>query len=313
MLIIMKDPVLRFVAIFIMEMHQLRYFVKIAEFQNFTRAAESCHVSQPSLSQQISKLERELGHPLFERLTRKVVLTDSGKILYEHATQILSLVEAAEVRIHDAAEIGRGRVTVSAIPTIAPYLLPRILDQFTKQYPKAYIEVNEDVTEESIRKCLAGDIDVMLLARPFDDDNLRVEPLFSEELLVVLGRDHPLAEKKELLLEDVETEQFVLLNEAHCLSDNILSFCNQRSFVPTVSCRGSQLATIQELVSLGRGISLIPKMAKDLDQSESRQYRSLAKNPPQRDIVMAWNKNRFQNQLSKNLMEVIRQNCTPAE
>jgi LysR family hydrogen peroxide-inducible transcriptional activator len=292
-----------------MEMHQLRYFVKVAEHENFTRAAESCGVSQPSLSQQISKLERELGQPLFERLSRKVALTDSGKILLEHATQVLSLVEEAKVRIHDAAEIGKGRVTIASIPTIAPYLLPKVLGDFTQHFPNAYVEVNEDVTDEAIRKCLAGDIDVLILAMPFDEENLRVEPLFEEELFVVLPKHHPLAAKEKLAVKEVETEQFVLLNEAHCLSENVLSFCHQRSFLPTVSCRGSQLQTIQELVSLGRGVSMIPAMAKALDKSKSRVYRSVAGKPPTRKIVMAWNKNRFQSQLAKNLAETIRKIC----
>lgn len=292
-----------------MEMHQLRYFVKVAEHENFTRAAESCGVSQPSLSQQISKLERELGQPLFERLSRKVALTDSGKILLEHATQVLSLVEEAKIRIHDAAEIGKGRVTIASIPTIAPYLLPKVLGDFTQHFPNAYVEVDEDVTDEAIRKCLAGDIDVLILAMPFDEDSLRVEPLFEEELFVVLPKNHPLAAKEKLAVKEVETEQFVLLNEAHCLSENVLSFCHQRSFLPTVSCRGSQLQTIQELVSLGRGVSMIPAMAKELDKSKTRVYRSVAGKPPTRKIVMAWNKNRFQSQLAKNLAETIRKIC----
>ena len=289
-----------------MEMHQLRYFVKVAELKNFTRAAESCNVSQPSLSQQISKLERDLGYPLFERLGRKIVLTDTGEILYEHASQILAHVEEAEVQIHDAAEMGKGKVSIGAIPTIAPFLLPKILNQFTSDFPEAILDVHELVTEESIRKCLESEIDIILLALPFDESGLRFEYLFEEELHVVIAKNHPLAKKKKLTVKEIQTEQFVLLNEAHCLSDNVLSFCNQRSFLPTVNCRGSQLQTIQELVSIGKGISLIPEMAKAVDTSSTRVYRSLAGKRPTRKIVMAWNKNRFQSQLAKNLANTIR-------
>lgn len=289
-----------------MEMHQLRYFVKVAELKNFTRAAESCNVSQPSLSQQISKLERDLGYPLFERLGRKIVLTDTGEILYEHASQILAHVEEAEVQIHDAAEMGKGKVSIGAIPTIAPFLLPKILNQFTSDFPEAILDVHELVTEESIRKCLESEIDIILLALPFDESGLRFEYLLEEELHVVIAKNHPLAKKKKLTVKEIQTEQFVLLNEAHCLSDNVLSFCNQRSFLPTVNCRGSQLQTIQELVSIGKGISLIPEMAKAVDTSSTRVYRSLAGKRPTRKIVMAWNKNRFQSQLAKNLANTIR-------
>ncbi|MEE2642873.1 MAG: LysR family transcriptional regulator [Planctomycetota bacterium] len=290
-------------------MHQLRYFVKVAELRNFTRAAESCNVSQPSLSQQIGKLERELGYPLFERLGRKIVLTDSGEILYEHASRILSHVEEAEVQIQDAAEMGRGKVVIGAIPTIAPYLVPGILHQFTTDYPKAHVEVHELVTADAIRKCLESEIDLILLALPFSEDGLRVESLFEEELFVVLAKNHPLAGKERLLARDIQTEQFVLLNEAHCLSENVLSFCNQKSFTPTVTCQGSQLQTIQELVSVGKGISLIPEMARQLDRSTRRVYRSLAGKQPTRKIVMAWNRNRFQSQPARNLASTIRKIC----
>lgn len=294
-----------------MEMHQLRYFVKIAEFENFTRAAEACGVSQPSLSQQISKLELELGQSLFERLSRRVVLTDAGRILLDHATQILSLAEQAEVKIRDAAQMGKGNIAVAAIPTVAPYLLPGILNQFTQEFPDAHVFVNEDVTQESIRKCLAGDVDIVLLAEPIpEEENLRTECLFAEELFVVMPVDHALTTKDSISIEDIETEQFVLLNEAHCLTDNVLSFCDKKSFQPIVSCRGSQLTTLQELVALGKGISLVPKMAMSLDQANNRVYRPVAETPPIRKIVMAWNKNRFQSRLCKNMMEVIREYCS---
>lgn len=290
-----------------MEMHQLRYFVRVAELKNFTRAAESCGVAQPSLSQQISKLERELGYPLFERSGRRISLTDSGEILYEHATRILAHAEEAEVQIRDAAATGKGRVTIGAIPTVAPFLLPRILDAFTSRFPEASVEVHELVTTDLIRKCQGGEIDLILLAVPFDDTGLRFQPLVEEELLVVLSRKHPLAKNQRISVAQLQTQQFVLLTEAHCLSDNILSFCNQKSFLPTINCRGSQLQTIQEMVAVGKGISLIPEMAARKDKSSARVYRTLAGKRPKRKIVMAWNRNRFQSRLAKQLMETVRE------
>lgn len=289
-----------------MEMRQLRYFVRVAELRNFTRAAESCNVSQPSLSQQIGKLERELGHALFERNGRKVIMTASGEILYEHAIKILAHAEEAEIQIREAAEAGKGRITVAAIPTVAPFLLPPVLTLFRQEFPHATVEVVELVTAESVKGCLENEIDLILLARPFEEEGLRVEELFTEELLVVLPPDHKLAKQPVLTVDDLQTEQFVLLDDAHCLSDNIINFCEKRSVHPSISCRGSQLQTIQEIVSIGQGISLIPEMARRVDQSESRVYRSLASDPAFRQIVMAWNKNRFQSQLAKSLAQVIR-------
>src|SRR5262245_13709780 len=139
-----------------MELHQLRYFVAVADAENFTRAAEQCFVSQPSLSQQIAKLEQELGHALFERLGRRVRITDAGRALYRRALSILGAVDEAKASVHDGTEWRSGSVTVAAIPTIAPYLLPELIKPFSKNFPKARLTVRENFTAEVVKDCLAG-------------------------------------------------------------------------------------------------------------------------------------------------------------
>ncbi len=289
-----------------MEMHQLRYFVKAAELGNFTRAAEHCLVSQPSLSQQIAKLEHELGQPVFERLARKVVLTDAGRILLDHAQTILSLVEEVKSRIADQQQSGRGRVSVAAIPTVAPYLLPKILKHYASRFPHALVEIHEEVTEVAVRMCLDSEVDVILLALPLEEPQLHVETLFREELWAALPRGHTLAAREQLALEDLAEEPFILLNEAHCLTDDVLAFCRQQSFRPKVTCRGSQLSTIQQLIALGHGVSLLPRLAVDADQSKQRVYRRLVGRPA-RTLVMAWNAHRYQSRLTQELIATIRE------
>src|ERR1700685_573232 len=163
-----------------MELHQLRYFVAVADLGNFTRAAARCFVAQPSLSQQIIKLERELGRPVFDRSGRKSRLTARGRTFYDRAVEILAAVDGAKRALTEDA--GAGRVSVGAIPTVAPYLLPPLLKQFVREYPKAELSITENLTKYTVRACLEGDVDVGLLALPIEDERLVGERLFTGAL-----------------------------------------------------------------------------------------------------------------------------------
>ncbi|MCO6456443.1 MAG: LysR family transcriptional regulator [Pirellulaceae bacterium] len=287
-----------------MELDQLRYFLRVAERQSFTRAADELGISQPALSRSIQKLEEELGQPVLERRSRTVLLTDAGTLLQARAQQVLTLLEDTRAELQDDGQTGR--VRVGAIPTIAPFFLPRVLREFSREFPRATLVVREHTTETLLKCCSQGEIDLAILALPVAAKYLEVEELFEEELLLVLSPGHPLVEREKIRLSDVEPYPFVLLEEAHCLTDNILSFCRQRSFQPVVVERTSQLATVQELVSLGHGVSLIPAMARQLDPSERRVYRSLAGLKPTRTIAVAWNPYRFQSRLLKAFRERLR-------
>lgn len=288
-----------------MEVDQLRYFLRVAERGNFTRAAEELHLSQPALSRSIQKLEEELGQPVFERKTRSVALTDAGTLLQARARQILALIEDTKAEISDDGQ--SGQIRIGAIPTIAPYFLPDLLRQFSAEFPAASIIVQEDTTDHLLKRCTQGEIDLAILALPVPAKYLEVEELFQEELLLVLPPDHPLVSKPQIRLTDIKSLPFVLLDEAHCLSDNIVSFCRQRSFHPVAVEQTSQLAMVQELVSLSHGISMIPQMARKLDQSDRRIYRSMSNPKPIRKIAMAWNPYRFQSRLLQAFKERLRE------
>ena len=287
-----------------MELTQLRYFVLAAETENFTRAAEQAIVSQPTLSRAILSLEQELGQPLFEREGRKVTLTDAGRVLESRARQILSLVDDTKSEITDDGETGRVRVT--AIPTIAPYLLPRVLSEFAKTKPDAKVVVSEDVTEEAIKRLRRGEVDLAILALPIDETDIDTEPLFQDELFAVLPAKHALVKKKKLTAADLAAEPFILLGEAHCLSDQIVSFCRQKAVHPLAVERTNQLVTVQELVSLGHGVSLIPEMAARADVGSKRVYRELSGLRPERTVAVAWNPYRFESRLIAAFREQLR-------
>lgn len=292
-----------------MEIDQLRYFLAVAERGNFTRAAEDLGVSQPALSRSIQKLEDELGQPVFERKSRSVALTGAGQLLQPRAKQALDLLADTKAEITDDGKTGR--VRVGAIPTIAPYYLPAVLGTFSKAYPDAKLLVQELTTDQLLKACQQGEVDLAILALPLPAATappkyLKVEELFEEELFLVLPNDHKLAEKKNIRLSDVEPYPFVLLGETHCLSDNIISFCRHRSFDPVAVERTSQLAMVQELVALSHGVSMIPAMARKLDGSDRRVYRSIAGKKPTRKIALVWNPYRFQSKLVKAFLDELR-------
>jgi LysR family hydrogen peroxide-inducible transcriptional activator len=287
-----------------MELDQLRHFLKVAEHSNFTRAAEDIALSQPALSRSVGRLEEELGQPLFERQTRSVSLTDAGHLLLERAQQILLLVDDTKALFNDDGQTGR--IRVAAIPTIAPYFLPERLKRFHREFPNASVIVHEDTTENLLKKLNDGLVDVMIAALPIEARYLQIEKLFDEELLLVTAKENPLAKRKSIQLHDIESLPFVLLGEAHCLTDSIVSFCRQKSFHPLSVERTSQLATVQELVALDHGISLVPKMAAELDNSARRVYRSLEGLKPTRSVIMVTNPYRYKSRLQQSFEAFIR-------
>lgn len=289
-----------------MELQQLRYFVSVAELGNFTRAAERCLVSQPSLSQQIIKLEKELGRQLLERLGRRVRLTDAGRLLYDRASMILGEIDDVKREVTEEFDSGKGRVSIGAIPTVAPYLIPPVLKKFASQCPDAEVTIRENLTRVTIADCQSGELDIGVLALPIEEDHLAVEPLFEEELLVSVHAKRPLAKKRKITLDDIVKEPFILLSETHCLGEQIVRFCQQQDCHPKVVCESSQLLTAQQLVALDYGVSLIPEMAAALDRSKQRIYRSLSGRQPKRTLAMIWHKHRYQSPNVKRFIDTLK-------
>jgi LysR family transcriptional regulator, hydrogen peroxide-inducible genes activator len=275
-----------------MEMQQLRYVVAVARTGNFSRAAEQCHVAQPSLSQQIQKLEDELGERLFDRLKREAKPTSHGEVFLRRAVKILEEVDAAKREAKDASELLHGTVTMGVLPTIAPYLLPDLLAGFTEKYPGVEIVVQEDTTAHLLKLLLACEIDFALASQPVQDARLEVRELFTEELLLALPPGHPLTRKRRVNASDLERERLIVMKEGHCLGQQVLNFCDRRDLRPNISFRSAQLETIQALVSAGVGLSLIPAMAANGGRGDRLAYRSLQAPKPERKIVAVWPRQR---------------------
>ena len=288
-----------------MEMHQLRYVVAVAHAGNFSRAAEQCHVSQPSLSQQIQKLEEELGERLFDRMKREVKLTPHGESFLRRAVRVLEEVDTAKREAKDATDLLRGTVTLGVLPTIAPYLLPETITEYLEKYPRVEIVVQEDTTAHLLKLLVACEIDFALASQPIRDARLEVRELFSEELLLALPADHPLTRKPTVSASDLEGEALIVMKEGHCLGDQVLNFCDRSDLHPNISFRSAQLETIQSLVCAQMGLSLIPAMAAKPGQRSVPQYRSFSSPRPTRKIVAAWPKQRPPGRAAAEFLKII--------
>jgi LysR family hydrogen peroxide-inducible transcriptional activator len=286
-----------------MEMHQLRYMVAVARTGNFSRAAEQCHVSQPSLSQQVQKLEQELGERLFDRMKRATKLTAHGAAFLPRAERILEEVDAAKREASDAHNLMRGTITIGALPTIAPYILPGAMVEFTRKYPGVEIVVQEDTTAQLLKHLAVCEIDFALASEPIHDPRLEVRELMEEELLLALPPGHRLTRKRTVKASDLERERLIVMKEGHCLGEQVLRFCDRREVRPQISFRSAQMETVQALVQAGLGLSLIPAMARRANRKGLATFRSLQSPRPKRKIVAVWPR---QHALSRGASEFLK-------
>lgn len=290
-----------------MDLASLRHFLRVADAGTFTAAAAELGVTQPTLSRSVAKLEDYLGRPVFERQGRSLALTDAGRLLRERAGRIVGLVDDLRTEINDDGETGRLRI--GAIPTIAPYFLPGLLERFSAVRPRATVVVREEVTERCLELLTRGELDLAVVATPLPEPTaakyLEVVPLFDEALRLVVPPGHRLAERKKVAAADIDSEPFLLLGEAHCLTGHVLDYCRRAAVQPVAVERTSQLATVQELVAIGHGVSLIPAMAAAKDDSPRRVYRDLAGDPPGRTIAVARNPYRFESRLAAALRRLL--------
>ena len=244
-----------------MELHQLRYFCAVAEAGSFSRAAELSHVAQPSLSQQILKLEAELGARLFDRLGRSVRLTEAGKTFLPRARAVLRELEAARGDVSEGKDSISGHVTVGVIPTVSPYFLPAILAAFSKHFPDAAVSVVEEITPVLLDRLRAGAIDLAILALPIRGHEFESLPLLTEPLFAALTKKHKLSRRSQVSLRELRKEPFLLLRDGHCFRENAIAACDRARISPQVVFESGQFSSLLGLVGAGLGISLVPAMA----------------------------------------------------
>lgn len=290
-----------------MELHQLRYFCAVADTGSFSRAAEQSHVSQPSLSQQILKLEDELGARLFDRLGRSVRLTELGKTFLPRARAVLRELEAARGDVAEQKDSVAGSVTVGAIPTVAPYLLPRVLTSFSKKYPQVQLSVIEEITPVLLDRLRASVVDIAILALPIRGHEFESTPLLTEPLFAVLPQKHKLAARRSISLKDVRKEPFLLLRDGHCFRENAVAACDRARVHPQVIFESGQFSSLLGMVGAGMGVSLIPQMA--MDKKSGCRYVSISDSQATRTIGAVTLRGRSLTRANLSFLKLLRRHC----
>ncbi len=289
-----------------MEIHQLEYFMAIVDTGSFSRAAEYCNVAQPSLSQQIKKLETEIGHLLFDRLGRAVVLTDVGKMLIPKARKILEEVQGIKTEIQADIQDGQGSLSVGFIPTISPFVLPNVIRRFGQDFPNASLEVHEDLTDDIVAKLVTAELDVGITSLPIKHKMLQTEELLTETLLVASSSKYDLATQASIHVKELDNFPFIALNEVHCLGEQVQDFCYREDVDLNIVCHTSQLSTVHKCVAMGLGVSLFPQALAINDHIDGIVYRTLSDSLPQRQIVATTHAKRHISYLARQFIEIVR-------
>lgn len=272
-----------------MDIQRLRYFLEVVRQRNFTAAAGLCRVSQPSLSQQIKKLEEEVGGLLLRRSRQSVDLTPLGASFLRYAQAIMTAVDTAEEFIDTSQRNTRRTVRLGAIPTVAPYVVPALFTAIRARQPSARFELVEAKTDSLVGALQNGTVDFALLSPPTTiDEETDSLSLGHDEMLLVLPLAHPLARAPTITLEHLREENILLLEASHCLSQQLDAYCRRTGLTAEVSIQGYQLETLLRLVESGFGLTFIPGTSAQATPDRAVVFRSLQSQACFREIRLYW-------------------------
>lgn len=244
-----------------MNLRDLKYLIAVAKHKHFGKAAEACFISQPTLSAQLKKIENELNVQLFERTNKQVLITPIGEALIHCAKNIIAEVEKMKNLAQNEADPYAGLLRVGIIPTLGPYLLPHVIPHIKKNLPKVKLYLREDLTNRILVDLHYGELDVVILATPVENDGLEQIDLFEERFFIALPHDHSLANKSKISLEDIHNEQILLLEDGHCLREQALQVCHLSGAKEKTELRATSLETLRQMVGGGSGITFLPQLA----------------------------------------------------
>jgi len=279
-----------------MEFRQLLYAIQIASERNFSRAAEKLHIAQPSLSQQLSKLEKELGVLLFKRSTNSVELTYAGSVFVEKAQQIIDMADQLRREMEDIADMRKGRLVVGSLPMTGAHVLPHVLPVFRETYPEIEVVLIEESTRRLEELTASGGTDVSLLSLPLIEPSLAWQPIIEEEICLAVPPDHPLAMQgrlKTIPIAQLKDEAFILLKKGQGFRAIAHDLCAQAGFEPRVVFESGNIDTVQALVAAGMGIAFVPKMVTRNDWPGRAPAYLLLQGRPTRTLVIAYRKGRY--------------------
>ena len=276
-----------------MTITQLKYVLAVAEYKNFTLAADKCFVTQPTLSMQIQKIEEELNIQIFDRTKKPIQLTDIGQKI---VTQAKSIVNEAD-RIQDIVEQQKGFIggefRLGIIPTIMPTLLPMFLNNFIKKYPKVKLIIEELNTAEIITKLNNGHLDAAIAATPLQEEKIKEIVLYYEPFMAYIPEGHQNYQKKEIEVADLNLDEILLLQDGHCFRDGILNLCrnNTRNEINHFQIESGSFETLIKLANEGLGTTLLPYLhTLDLNESDKNKLRHFKEPKPAREVSIIYPK-----------------------
>jgi DNA-binding transcriptional LysR family regulator len=278
-----------------MELRQLRYLVALADEQSFTRAAEREHIAQPALSQQIQKLEQELGLPLVERTTRRVSITDAGNLLVARARRVLTELESARQELDRVRGIQTGHVALGAMNTMGPVDITAVIAAFHELHPQVELTVrenNSDALAEMLRVDVV-DLAFLSVTERVESHGLALQQILMEELVVVLPKNHPLAGREEIKMIDLAHEEFISYREGARLRELLIGAAHEAGFTPKILLESNQSRRIRRLVGRGLGVAILPRShAIGVGTNDPISVERLVDPPLARDITLAWRSGR---------------------
>lgn len=288
-----------------MNLRDLRYIATIAETRNFSEAAKMCHVSQPTLSAQVKKLEDYLGVTLFERNNKSVLPTENGSEIIEAAKRVIAEAD----RIKELADASKnpyaGRFRLGAFPTLAPYYLPRILPFVHEIFPKLTLILVEEKTNELLKQLKAGQLDAALLALPIADDSLETTKIYEDPFFLAVADDHPMAGADSVTTAELLSQSLMLLEEGHCLREQALEICTTAGGQEVKGLRATSLETLREMVKVGTGTTLIPQTAIRKGE-RGIVYLPFSDSEPKRTIALVWRKTTARAALMEKMVELLK-------
>lgn len=294
-----------------MELRQLQYTLQIAAERNFSRAADKLHIAQPSLSQQLSKLEKELGVLLFQRNTSSVELTHAGEKFVEQAQAIIDAVELLRQEMSDISQLRTGRVVVGSMPITGAHLLPHVLPVFKSKYAEVEITLLEDSSMNLEKLTASGQTDLSLLSLPLEIPTLAYEVLGEERIDLAVPPEHPLAARSVLgirtSLHELKNEPFIVLKEGQGFRKMTVEICREAGFEPQIVFESNNMETVQSLVATGMGVTLVPHFIARAPRSEFVPvYLPLADPVPSRTLVVAYRRGRYLSRAAEAFIETFK-------
>ncbi len=298
-----------------MNLRDLEYLTAVADLRHFRKAAARCHVSQPTLSGQLKKLEEHLGVQLMERGSRnKVIFTPIGQEVVNRARRILSEASDIEDLARSAADPMSGQVRVGVIPTLAPYLLPRVMGSIKARFPKLELSLKESQTGVLVERLKRGELDLAILALPIEGDGFVQEPLFQEPFYLTVSAEHDLAGRSAVRTEDLRGQRVLLLEDGHCLRGQALDICFAAGAKEADDFRATSLETLRHMVAAGAGVTLTPMLAVEAGGFQTAspvRYIPFEAPAPSRLVGLLYRKNASRIETFKQLGAAIGQAIVP--